>query len=241
MRTLQNAVAGIALAATFLPGAAPALDLGLGIDLQPYGRVEAGGAFTRESGGNALDGTGFGSSFGNGPLGGGALGIRLGNPADMLGVRLEAAGQYRGALGVDRDVALGSTAVRLNGDATSWWAGGGLYLDALVMDGIRAFAGGGAGLAVNKLDGLSYRLPNGASSDEGGQTRRDLGWFVSVGADFPVFDGFRASLAWRYENSGYLETTGIVVDRAFGIVSEQAPLKGRLAQHQVVISLIYGF
>ncbi len=119
------------------------------------------------------------------------------------------------------------------------------YLDLPRFGGLRPFVGLGGGLSYVRIDRTLMRFPglSQTTTVPGGRSL-NLAWTASAGVAKPLTERLTLDVAWRYTDSGAVETAQgnirvLRPDRDLSILIGET--RARLTGHGVWISLRYAF
>lgn len=213
----------------------------LGFDgIVPYGRIDAGGAFSMSTGGNFADGTGFGTNYGAAPS------IQIGAGFSVAGlalpVRIDSTLAYRSnfSLQPNQTVSIGGTPSNYSGQANvdQWlWLVNG-YVDIPTSSGFVPYLGGGIGYANNRLSQMTttLSLPTITLYDtQTGASTGNFAWALMAGTAYPLGAGLSVDIGYRYVDSGTVKTGGSATSGPL------APVSGKLRTNEVSLGLRFNF
>ena len=198
-----------------------------------YLRVDAGGAMSRNPGGNIYAGTGFGHDFGNTVAIGGGFGyVRELSPMFDLRADLTVTGYPNYVSTASANFGAGGSASTLSAKLGLDSAVGlaSVYLDWKTQSMVTPYIGFGAGVAGINLHPIIYSINSSFSGTENGSTVSNFAYSAIAGVALHVAPAWAIDIAYHYVNAGDVRSSGIVTGPLGTTVSLPA-LKGTLESH----------
>jgi opacity protein-like surface antigen len=236
---MKNAIIGmLALPAVAILAAAPAAAQQSGF----YARGDIGGSFSTSTGGNILNGDGFGNDFGSSVTFSGGVGMYVPTPGWPFQLRVDLTGGYRPDLGGTHTGSAGGFTLTGHTNLDTATVLANIYADIPTGTAFTPYVGFGIGAAINSLDTIKYDFNGVPSATEAGTTQTNFAWTVGLGVSYAMSSNLLLDVGYHYLDAGDVKSSGVV--QVFGrpaASATQTPLKSDLSTHEVTIGLRYNF
>ncbi len=194
-----------------------------------YVRADIGGSFARSPGGTVANGDGFSGDLGN------SASVELGAGYQLpYNLRADLTIGYRPGYDIRSRESLSGIDLTADAKLRTWTVMANAYYDIDTGTAFTPYLGIGAGVAVNRLDTITYRLGAGEFQENGKNTAR-FAWSVMAGGAYAIATGVKIDIGYRYLDAGRFETSG---ETTIGAVT---PVKGDVRAHEVKVGLRYAF
>lgn len=206
-----------------------------------YVRGDLGASISAGTGGNILNGDGFGNDFGTAVAISGGAGMYIPTPDWPFKLRADLTGGYRPGFSADHTGSLGGFTLtgHTNVDVATVLAT--VYADIPTGGPLTPYLGFGIGAAINSLDTVTYKFNGVPAATEGGTTQTNFAWSVGFGVSYPLGGSLAIDAGYRYLDAGDVKSSGTI--QVFGRpgTNQQAPVKSDLSAHELTLGLRYNF